>query len=209
MKYVVCCLLLLSVSACSSLTISSASSGPDLEYPGDENSTLEEMRNTIYGPDDEAEDDPRFSITPHRDDTFNDGIYIPQDLHECYRELDRMLHPDAKEYLAGTLAGLSETEEELFDLNMGHMGLGMYLRNYWGLWIGSRLAQYFADMDVTHPDDMSGIILDSYKAYLRNEPYDLKGAVKKHQEYWKKIQEKEMAEEGIPSNEPPETSPGD
>lgn len=207
MKYVVCCLLLLSVSACSSLSISSASSVQGLEYPGEENGSLEEMRNAVYGPEDEAQSDPRFSVIPHLDDTFNDGIYIPRDLHECYRELDRMLHSDAKQYLAGTLTGLSETEEGMFDATMGHMGLGMYLRNYWGLWSGSRLAQYFADMDLTHPDDMSSIIIDSYKAYLRNEPYDLQDAIDTYREYWKKIQEQEMAEEGIAPDKSLETPP--
>jgi hypothetical protein len=64
-------------------------------------------------------------------------------------------------------------------------------------------------MDVAHPDDMSSIILDSYKAYLRNEQYDLSGAIKKYQEYWKKVQEKEMAEDGITPDKPPETFPGD
>jgi hypothetical protein len=89
------------------------------------------------------------------------------------------------------------------------MGLGMYLRNYWGLWSGSRLAQHFVDMEVNHPDDMSAIILDSYQAYLCNEPYDLQAAITKYQEYWEKIRQQEIAEEGIVPEEPPETSPGD
>jgi len=206
MKYLLCILLLLSISACSTLTLSSETPVPDLEYPGDSDATLEELRNVDYEVESEADDDPRFGITPHYDDSFKYGIYIPEDLNESYRELDSMLHPDAKLYLQGYLNSLSDTDEKLFKMNMGHMGLGLYLRNYWGLWEGSQLAQYFVDMEVTHPDDMSSIIIDSYKSYLHNKPFDLKATIKKYQEYWKMVQEKEMAEDGIIPENPPNTS---
>jgi hypothetical protein len=204
MKYFFCCLLLLSINACSSLTLSSGATAPGLEYPGDPETTLEELRNVNYEDGNEAEDDPRFSITPHYDDTFKHGIYIPRDLDECYRELDSMLHPDAKIYLQGYLTTLTENEKKLFKVNMGHMCLGLYLRNYWGLWEGSRLAQYFAAMKITHPDDMSNIIIDSYKSYLLNKPFNLQGTIKKYREYWRMIQEKEMAEDGLKPREPPD-----
>ena len=206
MKYLLCILLLLSISACSTLTLSSETPAPILEYPGDSDATLEELRNANYELDDVADDDPRFSITPHYDDTFKYGIYIPQDIAECYRELDGMLPPDAKMYLQGYLNTLSEKDEILLKINMGHMGLGLYLRNYWGLWEGSRLAQYFVNMKISHPDDMSSIIINSYKSYLHNEPFDLPGTIKKYQEYWKMVQEKEMAEDGLVPEDPPDTA---
>jgi hypothetical protein len=40
------------------------------------------------------------------------------------------------------------------------------MRNNWGLWTGSRLATYFGDHGVHHPDDMSGIILTAYRRHL-------------------------------------------
>jgi hypothetical protein len=43
-----------------------------------------------------------------------------------------------------------------------HHGLGTGLRSWWRVWAGSRLRKYFADSGVTHPDDMSGVILDHH-----------------------------------------------
>lgn len=41
-----------------------------------------------------------------------------------------------------------------------HFGFGMWLRNNWDLWKGSRLSKYFNSIGVYHPDDMTGIIFD-------------------------------------------------
>ena len=68
-----------------------------------------------------------------------------------------------------------------------HHGLGMYLRNQWGLWSGSRLADYFHEMGIHHPDDMSGIILDSYVRHLRGDPFSVHAKVREYQEYWAKF----------------------
>jgi hypothetical protein len=52
-----------------------------------------------------------------------------------------------------------------------HFGLGMFLRNNWGLWRGGRLYEAMKAMGFTHPDDMSGAILDGFAARERGEPY--------------------------------------
>jgi hypothetical protein len=45
-----------------------------------------------------------------------------------------------------------------------HMGLGMWIRNNWGLWSGkSRLLPLFEIKKMRHPDEMSAFILDTYK----------------------------------------------
>jgi hypothetical protein len=49
-----------------------------------------------------------------------------------------------------------------------HLGLGMQLRNSWGLWGGSRLQKYLLDKKVNHPDSMSSLILDFYYDWLNN-----------------------------------------
>ena len=56
-----------------------------------------------------------------------------------------------------------------FDMIRYHHGLGMYLRNNWGLWKGSRLQNYFSERGVYHPDSMSGIILDYYHDWLNGK----------------------------------------
>ena len=91
-------------------------------------------------------------------ETIN-GRYIPKDLGDSFVELDKTLNEaDRKEMLALKDRG---------DMLLYHMGLGMWMRNNWGLWGGSRLQKYFTDRGVDHPDNMSGVILDYYYDWLR------------------------------------------
>lgn len=57
--------------------------------------------------------------------------------------------------------------EEEFTVNT-HFGFGMWIRNNWNLWGGSRLSIYFNQKGIHHPDDMSGIILVSYHRHLND-----------------------------------------
>ena len=84
-----------------------------------------------------------------------DGIYIPQDMDEAIDSLDVIISPEDKRYITDSLS--------LEDFGaVCHHSLGMWIRNNWGLWGGSRLQRYFLDKKVTHPDDMSGVILKAY-----------------------------------------------
>jgi hypothetical protein len=86
------------------------------------------------------------------------GVYIPRDLGECFVELDKML-PEVRR---NEMKALSSRK----DMIQYHMGLGMGLRNGWGLWGGSRLQKYLEDGGMKQPDDMSGLILDYYYDWL-------------------------------------------
>jgi hypothetical protein len=55
-----------------------------------------------------------------------------------------------------------------------HHGLGTWLRNYWGLWAGSRLAQKFNRAGIRHPDDMSHIILSYFCVHPERDSADSK-----------------------------------
>ena len=93
-------------------------------------------------------------------DTVN-GIYIPKNLGDCFLELDKLLTEiDKKEMLA-----LPKKD----DMILYHMGLGMWMRNNWGLWGGSRLQKYFTDKGVGHPDEMSSVILFYYFDWLHGK----------------------------------------
>ena len=61
----------------------------------------------------------------------------------------------------------------------------MYLRNNWGLWRNSKLAENLFKMGIFHPDDMSGIILDSYQRKLKGEEIKLDEQLKYYQNYWR------------------------
>jgi hypothetical protein len=86
------------------------------------------------------------------------GIYIPRDLGDCFLELDKMLSEVEKKEM--------RAQPSRDDMCLYHHGLGTWLRNNWGLWHGSRLQKYFTDRGVSHPDNMSGIILDHYHDWL-------------------------------------------
>ena len=84
-----------------------------------------------------------------------DGIYIPKDIDEAIDSLDVIISPEDKRYITDSLS--------LKDFGARcHFSLGLWIRNNWGLWGGSRLQRYFLDKKVTHPDDMSGEILKAY-----------------------------------------------
>lgn len=88
-------------------------------------------------------------------------FYIPKDLGECFAELDRLLPEiDRKEM---------QTLPKRDDMIRYHHGLGTWLRNNWGLWGGSRLQKYFTDKRITHPDNMSSVILYYYHDWLNGK----------------------------------------
>ena len=103
------------------------------------------------------------------------SVYIPADLDECFSELKKIMTPQQLEEFK------NKKEEEVVGY---HMGLGKWIRNNWGLWQGSRLAEYFNKMGIHHPDDMSGIILDTFWCHLNGKPLKVEERVKDYQEYW-------------------------
>ncbi|KAF0196860.1 MAG: hypothetical protein FD166_2138 [Bacteroidetes bacterium] len=113
-------------------------------------------------------------------DSLN-GIYIPKDLNDCFNQIDGFWNDSIKNQVK------SWTEEE-FCAN-AHFGFGMWMRNNWGLWGGSRLQAYFNDKGIYHPDDMSGIILTSYYRYLKGDKIELKKQIKSYKTYWEKPDE--------------------
>lgn len=87
-------------------------------------------------------------------DSIN-NIYIPKDLKDSFIQLDKILYQKDQEKIkqVGT--------EHL------HFSLGLWIRNNWGLWGGSRLEKYFRDRKPSiHPDDISAEILYQYQQWL-------------------------------------------
>lgn len=88
-----------------------------------------------------------------------DGRYIPKDLGETFLELDKVLSEINRKEMSALV--------NRKDMIQYHLGLGMWIRNNWGLWGGSRLQKYFTDKGMTHPDDMSSVILFYYWDWLK------------------------------------------
>ncbi|MBD8083912.1 DUF6794 domain-containing protein [Chryseobacterium caseinilyticum] len=87
-----------------------------------------------------------------------DGIYIPRSMQECMSELDKILNYESKSEL--------KKPSKFSDFN-GHMGgLGMWIRNNWGINGGSRLLQYFKERNIGtkrgQNDFISGTIINNY-----------------------------------------------
>ena len=113
-----------------------------------------------------------------------DGVYIPKNLEDCFTQINSFWHDSTK-------VKVKNWTEEEFSTN-AHFGFGMWMRNNWWLWGGSRLSKYFNELGIYHPDDMSGIILDSYHRYLNNQEIKLEEQVKYYQDYWKNARIKEL-----------------
>lgn len=90
-------------------------------------------------------------------DSIN-GVYIPRDLEDCFHQLDTLLSSQDLRTIKNY-----ESSDEMINL---HFGLGMWMRNNWGLWGGSRLQKYCLQRGLRHPDYMSDTILRYYWEYL-------------------------------------------
>lgn len=102
---------------------------------------------------------------------------IPVNLDECIQALyQKSCDKDRQEIV-------ERPEEDMIEF---HHTLGRWMRNEWKLWEDGPLKDYFATLGIWHPDDMSGIILDSFCRYLKGKPIDLEGQVKQYLDYWKK-----------------------
>lgn len=123
-------------------------------------------------------------ITPTPDPNAPFKVYIPKDLDDAFVELQKMLSPALLDEIR------LKSEKEMITY---HHGFGTWLRNYWGLWAGSRLAQYFNQLGINHPDDMSGTILTSFWRHLHAQPIGLEEQVQSYKEYWSEANEKEEA----------------
>ena len=102
-----------------------------------------------------------------------------RDLKDCYKRLDKIIPASKRKEMA--------KEENMVH---HHFGLGTWLRNNLGLWEDSKLSRYFNSLGITHPDDMTGIILSGYHCYLKKINYDLQADIKHYQQYWKDLQSK-------------------
>lgn len=107
--------------------------------------------------------------------------YKPLNLEEAVAQL-KIIHDDT------TKKKILEMSESEF-LRGAHFGLGMWMRNNWGLWKGKTLAKYFYSIGVYHPDDMSAVILASYYRELHGQDWKVDEQVQYYQDYWKRANE--------------------
>src|SRR6186997_3484717 len=76
----------------------------------------------------------------------------PHTLAEALEQLETTLPSE-------TLNDIRQSSES--DMIQYHFGLGTWMRNHWGLWSGGPLYDELHGLGLTHPDDMSSLILTS------------------------------------------------
>lgn len=89
---------------------------------------------------------------------------VPAPLAEAFLHLDRQVPAEDRDVLRITPPG---------EMLRYHLGLGMYVRNEYGLWRGGPLQDLFREKGVRHPDDMSHVVLEAYGLYLRGATVNL------------------------------------
>ena len=97
-----------------------------------------------------------------------DKQYIPKNILDCYHQLDRILSDSIKSEI--------KTSPNLFSY---HFSLGRWIRNNMGLWSCSRFKDYFQEHKISHPDDISGIIMEGYKLYLNGTSCEINDLISK------------------------------
>lgn len=101
-------------------------------------------------------------------------------LEKAFKDLEKKL---AKRHIKR----FKNTEENQATAE-AHMGIGLYIRNFWIRNESKKeLVQFFDSLEIYHPDDMSSIILTSFHRKLNNKPIRLEEQVNNIQAYWDSI----------------------
>lgn len=104
-------------------------------------------------------------------------MIIPTNLEEAIEHLTKSITPEEQIKIMGM------TERDF--TSGSHFGIGINIRNEWGLWKEETpLVKYFHSIGINHPDDMSDIILTSTCRTIMAQPVNLEGQLKKKKDYW-------------------------
>ncbi|MFK7834299.1 MAG: DUF6794 domain-containing protein [Winogradskyella sp.] len=124
------------------------------------------------------------------------GAVFSQDDCKDYKEnyIPKNLN-DSIEYLNCEWPESNKTEfknkEESDAVTELHFGAGMGIRNGWDLWKGkNQILRFFKSKGISHPDDMSSIVLTSFHRQLNNKPIDLDSQISYYEKYWKTAKKK-------------------
>lgn len=101
----------------------------------------------------------------------------PKTLAEAHQQLENLL---SKDELIKMDAMRSEDEMIRY-----HFGLGMGMRNNWGLWRGGPLVEHMNKLGFHHPDDMSGVILHTFWCRRHKKDFRLPERAAYYEVYWK------------------------
>lgn len=113
-----------------------------------------------------------------------DGKYIPRDLNDAMREMEKLMDPEAKTKF------MAFTEEEA--RTKTHFSLGKYLNVRWSLQEGSRLSAWFKLNKIYNHDDMIDCIIVSYHRKIHDNPPEFEALATYYYQKQKKIAEEAL-----------------
>ena len=115
-----------------------------------------------------------------------DGVYIPKDVADAMKELDRRSPPES-------VAKLKQTDEETVAKKL-HFGFGRWMVVKWQLNMGSRLSVHLSQLGLIDEDEMTRFLLISYHRHIMKKELQSKELAqsikeKREAEYRKKMKE--------------------
>jgi hypothetical protein len=112
--------------------------------------------------------------------------HSPKTLEEAAKLIVDNLQPEEREYIQKEGTG------------MAHHGFGTAMRNCWGLWHDSELAQHFKTVyGLAHADDMSGMILASVEAQVKGTAFEPNVAAARYKIYWRNMKVDPLTQQEI------------
>lgn len=102
---------------------------------------------------------------------------VPINLEECVSQLKLTISEKDQ------IEIIQMSEESIIAM---HHGLGLWIRNHWihNSEI-SQLRQFFKNIDIVHPDDISSLITKALWADLKNLPFDLDVEAEHYRAFWR------------------------
>lgn len=101
--------------------------------------------------------------------TFLNGVYIPKDIGDAFKELNRLIDASSKKTFLSINA--EQAAEKL------HFSFGRWMVHNWGFYGGSRFTKYLNQINLYHPDDMSRFVIITYHRNLKRQPLEVKSLV--------------------------------
>ncbi len=100
-------------------------------------------------------------VTPNFDSTFQRGVYVPEDMFDCFVEIDKLLPRDVR--------------DSVYNLDYGKIygkygRLTQWIYINWGLADSSRIYNFFEKYGFTNPSTIAHGIFESYWKYKHSEP---------------------------------------
>jgi hypothetical protein len=104
--------------------------------------------------------------------------------------------------IAKTKISLPDDHDEESVVSGHHHTLGRKMRNDWGLWGGGDLHKELSKLGLSHPDDMSALIIKCAYRDLTGQDRDIDGIVGYYKDYWAQFSGAKLDDPSAKTREP-------